>query len=83
MALPVIIAVDDDPAKLALVGAQLAERYASRYRIECIGTAGEAAHLLDQVSADGDDVALVLGGQSALGPGGCLFDRARRLHPQA
>ena len=83
MALPVIIAVDDDPAKLALVGAQLTERYARRYQIECVGGVGDAAELLDRVAADGADVALVLGGQAALGSGDGLFDQARRLHPQA
>ena len=83
MALPLIIAVDDDPAKLALVGAQLTERYARRYQIECVGGVGDAAELLDRVAADGADVALVLGGQAALGSGDGLFDQARRLHPQA
>ena len=83
MAIPVIIAVDDDPAKLALVGAQLTERYLRRYRIECVSGVDDAADLLDRLAAEGADVALVLGGQTALGPGDGLFERARRLHPHA
>src|SRR5690242_12062991 len=84
MALPVIIAVDDDPDTLDAVGSQLAERYARRYRVEALGDAGEAAGLLHRLADGGADVALVLDGQSAYGPAaGGLLDEARRLHPQA
>ena len=41
MALPAIVAVDDDPNGLGIVETQLVERYARRYRIECGGTRRE------------------------------------------
>ena len=85
MALPVIIATGgEDPDAFARLQSQLAERYASHYRIETVRTPGDAGDLLDRLAADGADVALVLAGPAALdGPDGGLFDHARRDHPQA
>ena len=84
MSFPVIIAVDDDHTVLASVEAQLAERYAARYRIQCPADADAAVELLDRLAERGGDVALFLVGHSVHErTGGSLFDRARRLHPQA
>jgi thioredoxin reductase (NADPH) len=85
MALPVIIATGgEDPDAFARLQSQLAERYASHYRIETVRTPGDAGDLLDRLAADRADVALVLAGPAALdGPDGGLFDHARRDHPQA
>lgn len=85
MALPVIIATGgEDPEAFARLRTQLAERYASHYRIEAVRTPDDAAGLLDRLAAEGADVALVLAGPAALdGAEGGLFDHARRDHPQA
>jgi thioredoxin reductase (NADPH) len=85
MAPPVIIATGgEDPGAFARLQSQLAERYASHYRIETVRSPAEAADLLDRLAADRSDVALVLAGPAALdGPDGGLFDHARRDHPQA
>ena len=84
MDLPVIIAVGDDAAVLRTVETQLAERYAASYRIASLASDEAAATLLDDLSAQGADVALLLVGHSVDERAGVgLFDRARRLHPQA
>ncbi|MGN6377483.1 MAG: FAD-dependent oxidoreductase [Gaiellales bacterium] len=84
MHLPVIVAVDEDDDGLRAVAQELAERYASRYRIESVEDAVRATGLLEQLAADGSDVALLLVGQSEMETThGWLFDQARRLHPQA
>jgi thioredoxin reductase (NADPH) len=85
MALPVIIATGgEDAGAFGRLQSQLAERYASHYRIETVRSPADAADLLDRLAADRSDVALVLAGPAALdGPDGGLFDHARRDHPQA
>ena len=84
MDLPVIIAVDENHEVLEAVASELAERYSRRYRIEAVGDAVRATGLLEQLAADGADVALVLVGQAEVETtDGWLFDQARRLHPQA
>ncbi len=85
MALPVIIATGgEDPGAFARLQTQLAERYATHYRIETVRTPHDAGDLLDRLAADGRDVALVRAGPAAFaGADGGLFDHARREHPQA
>jgi thioredoxin reductase (NADPH) len=85
MALPVIIATGgEDPDAFARLRTQLAERYASHYRIEPVRAPDDAGDLIDRLAADGSDVALVLAGPAALdGAGGGLFDHTRREHPHA
>jgi thioredoxin reductase (NADPH) len=85
MAPPVIIATGgEDPDAFARLGTQLAERYASHYRIERVRAPAAAGDLVDRLAADGADVALVLAGPAALdGADGGLFEHARREHPQA
>jgi thioredoxin reductase (NADPH) len=84
MALPVIVAVDEDPDVLEHVRAQLAERYATRYRIECVQGGGEGARLLERLADEDADVALVLAGRPAQWTTDePVVDVARRLHPLA
>jgi thioredoxin reductase (NADPH) len=84
MAAPVVIAVDEDPDVLADVEAQLVERYARHYRVECLGDPADALRMLEELVRDGGEVALVLAGASAERRSGDeLLEQARRLHPQA
>jgi hypothetical protein len=46
MALPVLVAVEDDPEVLAEVEAQLVQRYGSQYRVECVLDPDEALRVL-------------------------------------
>jgi thioredoxin reductase (NADPH) len=81
---PVIVAVDEQADVLGRVEAQLAERYSSRYRIECVRGGGEAARLLEQLAGEAADVALVLAGRPApWTTDEPVIDVARRLHPLA
>ena len=84
MPLPVIVAVDADPDVLRAVRAQLVERYASRYRIECSAGAESGVELLQQLADEDADVALVVSGRPAAEAGHPpVIDEARRLHPLA
>ncbi|HSD02972.1 MAG TPA: FAD-dependent oxidoreductase [Gaiellales bacterium] len=81
---PVIVAVDEHADVLDRVEAQLVERYASRYRIECVRGGGEGARLLERLAAEAADVALVLAGRpAAWTTDEPVIDVARRLHPLA
>ena len=84
MDLPVLVAVDDDAEALAAVERELLDRYARHYRVVGLGSAGEAAELLDDLARNGTDVALVLSAQWLPGTTGSeLLDRVRRSHPHA
>jgi thioredoxin reductase (NADPH) len=84
MSLPVIVAVDEDPEVLDRVRSQLAERYSTRYRIECVRGGGEGARLLGRLAEEGADVALVVTGRpAAWTTDEPVVDVTRRLHPLA
>jgi thioredoxin reductase (NADPH) len=84
MAVPVLLAVDDDPAVLGDVERELRDRYATSYRVVCTGSPDEALTLLSDLSAAGEDVALVLAAQWLAGTTGSeLLERVRQLHPDA
>jgi thioredoxin reductase (NADPH) len=84
MALPVVLAVVEEPEALEAVETQLVERYAHHYRVECMPDAGDAVGRLQLLADDGVEVALLLAGQSAVEEtDGALLDDARRLHPHA
>jgi thioredoxin reductase (NADPH) len=84
MSNPVILAVDEDPAVLAAVKEQLADRYSLHYRIEPASDALEAAELVERLVDEGTDVALVIVGYSVVqAMDGPLFDHVRRRLPQA
>jgi thioredoxin reductase (NADPH) len=84
MALPVLVAVDEDPDVLAEVKTQLVRRYGRDYRVECPQDRDEALRVLTELRDAGADVALVLAGQTVPSTtGGELLDHVRQLHPQA
>ena len=84
MALPVIIAVEEDPAVFENVSLQLTQRYERSYRIESLRHPDEAAEVIQRLAHDGADLALMLADLPALSADeGGLFDQARHLHPQA
>ncbi|MGY1664876.1 FAD-dependent oxidoreductase [Geodermatophilus sp. SYSU D00696] len=81
---PVLMAVDDEPAALAVVREELDKRYAADYDVRCLTSAEEALGDLARVRAAGGQVALVLADQWMPGMTGTEFlDRVRTLHPEA
>ena len=81
---PTLLAVDDDPPALERIERELTRRYAGDYRVVCEPSATAALATLERLSADGDDVALVLADQWMPElTGSELLAHARRLHPHA
>jgi thioredoxin reductase (NADPH) len=84
MPLPALVAVDEDQQVLEAVEAQLAGRYATDYRIECLRDPAEALQTLGVLRDTSVEVALVLVGQSLeASVRDTLLDRVRQLHPHA
>jgi thioredoxin reductase (NADPH) len=84
MALPLLVAVDEDPDVLEDVETQLGQRYGRDYRVESVRDPDEALRKLTELRDSGDDIALVLAGHSLAGTtGGELLEHVRRLHPHA
>ena len=81
---PTLLAVDDEPPALERIERELTRRYAADYRVVCESSAKAALATLEQIRADGGDVALVLADQWMPElTGSELLARARQLHPQA
>lgn len=59
----VVMAVDDDPAALRVVEAELKKRYAADYTIECLSEPQQALARIAAIRAAGDEVVLVLADQ--------------------
>jgi thioredoxin reductase (NADPH) len=79
-----LFAVDEDPEVVAELERQLGQRYGRDYRVECLRDPEAALTRLTELSGAGEDVALVLAGQSLSGTTGEeLLDHVRRLHPHA
>jgi len=81
MALPVMLAVEEDEVALLEVQAQLTQRYGRDYDVLSFRDPDEALAAVSGLADARADVALAL-----LGPaesGGRLLDRVRALHPQA
>lgn len=79
-----VVAVSQDPVVLDAVQAQLVDRYAHDYRIECLRDPDDGLTLLETLADNGVDVALLLAAQSTVeATGEVLLDTAHRLHPQA
>src|SRR3954451_19779726 len=84
MALPVLLAVDDDPDALRAVETELRERYSRDYTVLCERSCDAALRTLERLRAEGRPVALVLSGQWLSGmTGGELLGRVHQLHPHA
>jgi len=80
---PVLLAVDVEPT-LAAVERELRRRYEGSYRVICTRAADEALTTLAELSAAGEEVALVLAAHSLSEPtGGDVLERAHQLHPHA
>jgi thioredoxin reductase (NADPH) len=81
---PVLVAVDEDAGALRDVERELRDRYARHYRVMCMRSPREVLARLEELAAEGEQVALVLAGQRLSGmTGGELLDQARHLHPHA
>jgi thioredoxin reductase (NADPH) len=84
MPLPVLLAVDDDHDALEDVETQLVRRYAHDYRVRSLSDPNQVLQILAELARAGEEVALVLIGNSiADATGGDLLERARQLHPHA
>src|SRR5215470_4163456 len=81
---PVLVAVDEDAGVMRDVERELCDRYARHYRVVCIRSPREVLARLEELAAEGEQVALVLAGQRLSGMTGSeLLDQARHLHPHA
>ena len=81
---PVILAVDDDPDVIALIGAELEDRYGRAYQIRTARAASTALALLEELRQSGERVALVLSDQWLPDGTGCeLLAQARELYPHS
>jgi thioredoxin reductase (NADPH) len=84
MSNPVLVAVHKDADALRVIEQELGDRYARHYGVVCSRSPDEARARLEELAAAGDEVALVLAGQSFSGTTGSeLLDEARHLHPHA
>jgi len=82
--MPVILAVDDDPDVIELIGSELMDRYGRAYRIETARASSTALKLLEELRDNGDQVALVLADQWLPDGTGCeVLASARELFPHA
>lgn len=82
--LPVILAVDDDPDVIELIGRELEDRYGRAYRIVTTRAAATALAQLATMHENGERVALVLSDQWLPDGTGCeLLAQARELCPHA
>jgi thioredoxin reductase (NADPH) len=81
---PTILAIDADEGSLRAIEGELLERYRVSYRVVCVATAAAAEAELGRVADAGEEVALVLAGESLPGaPGREILGRVRKLHQQA
>ena len=84
MALPVLLAVDDDPDARRSVEEELRERYSRDYTVLTEPSCAAALGTLEQLRADEVPVALVLAGQWLSGMTGSeLLGRVHQIHPHA
>ena len=81
---PVILAVDEDPDALLNIDQELNDRYARHYQVRALPSATQAREWLEELSTAGDEVALILAGQSLSElTGSDLLNEAHHLHPHA
>jgi thioredoxin reductase (NADPH) len=81
---PTILAVDERQASLRDIEGELRDRYERSYRVVCLGSVAAAEAELARLEGAGEEVALVLAGDSLGGaPGSEFLGNVRRRHPQA
>ncbi len=84
MSSPAIVAIDNDEESLRAIERELSDRYERSYRIVCVGSRSEGEAELARLAATGEDVALILAGDSLDGaPGSEFLSGVREHHPQA
>jgi thioredoxin reductase (NADPH) len=84
IASPVLFAFHEDQRALEAVRSQLVDRYAANYRVEALSDPEQALAGLAELARSGEEVALVLAGESVpAATGRELLERARQLHPHA
>ncbi|HVX33881.1 MAG TPA: FAD-dependent oxidoreductase [Solirubrobacterales bacterium] len=84
MSKPLLLAVDADPASLREVEGELRQRYERDYRVLVAGSSRAALARLEEASAAGEDIALVLAAQWLDEMSGSeLLGRVRALDPFA
>ena len=84
MVRPVLLAVDDEAMALGVVEGELGKRYGADYQVVCAATPEAGLRRLEQLQADGGQLALVLADQWMPSMTGVEFlGHARRLHPGA
>ena len=84
MSRPVLFAVDENAESLQAIEAELLDRYERAYRVVCVATAPEAEEELARLAETGEDLALVIAGETLAGvPGSQFLGEVRKLHPQA
>jgi thioredoxin reductase (NADPH) len=82
MAAPLLLALEPDRERLQFLETQLTQRYSADYRVECLGDPDLALQRLTELADLGENVALVLAGNSET-RAGWLMERVRELHPHA
>jgi len=81
---PAIVAIDDEPAALTRIAEELTRRYGPDYTIVCASSGEDARARLDDLSAEGAEVAVVLADQWLPGTTGTeLLAYVGTVHPQA
>ncbi|HEX8769344.1 MAG TPA: response regulator, partial [Acidimicrobiales bacterium] len=81
---PVILAIDDDPDVIALIGSELEDRYGRSYQVLTARAATTALDLLTKLHDSGERVALVLSDQWLPDGDGCeLLGQVRDLFPHS
>jgi thioredoxin reductase (NADPH) len=81
---PAILAVDDEPAVLAAVARDLRVGFGEHFRVLRAGSGEEALGILRELSARGDEVAMLIADQRMPGmPGTEYLLEARKIAPDA
>ena len=84
MPAPVLLAVDSDQTKLAVLERELSDRYARSYRVLATSSAPDALGTLRDLAAAEEEVALVLAAHDVSGTSGtALLRQVHQLHPHA
>jgi thioredoxin reductase (NADPH) len=84
MELPVILAIDDEPAVLSAIARDLRRQYSNRFRILRAESGDAALEMVRELKRRGDDVALFLADQRMAGLTGVEFlAAAAEYYPEA